>query len=122
MNTITSRTDIETYVANSHADFCEQNLDGALVAVIQDADHPDYGTDWSEWLDANIAELRADVLAIVDSVTIEEMPDHHRGSHRAAGNWGFYPHNGATRRLVSREEADEIVAADPDNYASIVGE
>jgi len=57
-----------------------------------------------------------------DMVTIEEMPDHHRGSHRAARNWGVYPHNGATRRRVSRDEAEEIVESDADNYASIVGE
>lgn len=54
-----------------------------------------------------------------DMVTIEEMPNHLRGSHRAAGNWGRYPHNGATRREVSREEADEIVAADADGYDHI---
>jgi len=57
-----------------------------------------------------------------DYVTIEEMPAHHRGSHRAAGNWGRYPGNGATRRRVSRDEAEEIVATDEDNYDHIVGE
>jgi hypothetical protein len=80
-----------------------------------------WGTDedGNEWR----VHMRHEVEA--DDVTIEEMPDHHRGSHRAAGNWGSYPHNGATRREVSREEADEIVAdeivaADPDSYAHIV--
>ncbi len=53
-------------------------------------------------------------------VSVEEMPDHLRGSHRAAGNWGCYPHNGATRRQVTREEAEAIVEDDPDGYASIV--
>lgn len=56
-----------------------------------------------------------------DMVTIEEMPEHFRASHRAARNWGSYPHNGATRRQVSREEAEEIVAADEDGYDRIVG-
>ncbi len=55
-----------------------------------------------------------------DLVTIEEMPDQHRSSHRAAGNWGVYPINGATRREVSRDEADEIIESDPDGYAHIV--
>lgn len=55
-----------------------------------------------------------------DLVTIEEMPDYLRGSHRAAGNWGSYPHNGATRRKVSQQEADEIIESDPE-YAHVVG-
>jgi hypothetical protein len=55
--TISSRTDIETYVANWHADLG----DGAaalLVGAIQDADHPAYGRDWSEWLDANVDAIK----------------------------------------------------------------
>lgn len=31
---------------------------------------------------------------------IETMPDCHRDSHRAANNWGRYPHNGAEREIV----------------------
>jgi hypothetical protein len=69
---------------------------------------------WSDWCGGARAPSGDDM------VTIEEMPDHHRGSHRAARNWGVYPHNGATRRQVSRDEADEIVESDPDNYAHIV--
>lgn len=53
-------------------------------------------------------------------VVLEEMPDHLRGSHIAANNWGTYPHNGATRRWVEEEEAEAIVEADPDGYAHIV--
>jgi hypothetical protein len=55
-----------------------------------------------------------------DYVTIEEMPDHLRESHRKAGNWGSYPQNGATRRVVTREEAEEIEAEDEDEYNHIV--
>ena len=55
-------------------------------------------------------------------VELETMPDCHRGSHRAAGNWGRYPVNGAERQMVTREEAEEVIAADPDGYAHIVGE
>jgi hypothetical protein len=51
-----------------------------------------------------------------DYVTIEEMPDHLRESHRKAGNWGSYPQNGATRRVVTREEAEEIEAEDEYNH------
>jgi len=55
-----------------------------------------------------------------DLVTIETMPDHLRSSHRAARNWGTYPHNGAERSEVTREEAEEIIAADEDGYDHIV--
>lgn len=55
-----------------------------------------------------------------DKVVIETMPDHLRASHRDAGNWGSYPHNGATREVVGRDEAAETVADDEDGYARIV--
>jgi hypothetical protein len=55
-----------------------------------------------------------------DLVVLEEMPDWLRECHRRAGNWGQYPVNGATRRLVERSEAEEIVAEDEDGYAHIV--
>jgi hypothetical protein len=42
---------------------------------------------------------------------IETMPDHLRESHRAARNWGTYPHNGAERSIVDEsslpDEGDE---------------
>lgn len=60
-NIVSSRTDIETYVADAHADLGSE-LGALLVAEIQAADHPAYGRDWSEWLDANIAELRNGTL------------------------------------------------------------
>jgi hypothetical protein len=53
-------------------------------------------------------------------VTMEEMPESLRASHRAAGNWGDYPHNGATRRLVHSGEAEELVSADADEYDHVV--
>lgn len=55
-----------------------------------------------------------------DIVTVETMPDHLRSSHRAAGNWGVYPLNGAHREEMSRAEAEEIVEADEDGYDHIV--
>lgn len=51
---------------------------------------------------------------------LETMPDQHRASHRAAGNWGRYPHNGATRQWVLTEDAEEVVESDTDEYAAIV--
>lgn len=59
-------------------------------------------------------------MSAAEYVVIETMPEHVRGSHRAAGNWGVYPHNGAERHVVERAEADEIVAADEDGYDHIV--
>jgi len=53
-------------------------------------------------------------------VTVETMPDCHRSSHRAAGNWGTYPANGAERTEMTREDAQEIVDADEDGYDHIV--
>jgi hypothetical protein len=64
--------------------------------------------------------FHAHKAATVDGVTVETMPDYLRGSHRAASSWGMYPHNGAVREHVSLEEAEEIVASDPDGYAHIV--
>lgn len=48
---------------------------------------------------------------------IETMPDHLRGSHRAAGNWGVYPANGAERRIVDESELPE-----GDEYDHVVRE
>ena len=47
-------------------------------------------------------------------VLVEIMPEHHRSSHEAAGyesiHWcGRYPHNGAIRVEVERDEADELL-------------
>lgn len=57
---------------------------------------------------------------IEDLVVLERMPDHLRGSHRAAGNWGRYPANGAERTVVSREWAEQTVEEDSDGYDHIV--
>jgi hypothetical protein len=56
---ISSRTDIETYVANENPGgvYGHADLMAALVDSIQAADHPAYGRDWSEWLDAHVDGL-----------------------------------------------------------------
>lgn len=50
-------------------------------------------------------------------VLVERMPEHLRASHRAAGNWGVYPHNGAERVLVHRDCAPE---AEDDEYDRVI--
>lgn len=56
----------------------------------------------------------------MSKVILETMPDHLRASHRAARNWGVYPHNGAERTKMPRDEAERIIASDPDGYAHVV--
>jgi hypothetical protein len=53
-------------------------------------------------------------------VIVETMPAHLQESHRAAGNWGVYPHNGAVRTEMSLQEASDVIAADTFGYARIV--
>jgi hypothetical protein len=48
------------------------------------------------------------------------MPKQHRSSHRAANNFGVYPHNGASRYVMPRVEAEEVVESDEDGYDRIV--
>jgi len=224
MKIITTRNDLHTYLADTRSDLVALGSEyvEAVLGQIAHSDHPAWGSDWAEWLDAEldglitatvdgldaralaaewgesaheseaielvkagaytttthwatlVAEYGADRIvdmsgrpsiplrrnpaggidcyiclepdrkvwwhgdgvsvaldseltldeimadANEDDVTLEEMPDHLRSSHRAAGNWGSYPHNGATRRRCSREEAEEIVAADEDEYDHIV--
>lgn len=54
-----------------------------------------------------------------DAVIVETMPDHLRGSHRAAGNWGVYPHNGAERRIMTHSDAEALLGDEPE-YDHIV--
>lgn len=62
---INSKTDIAAYVANSGygADLAPHGLDGALADAIQSAEHPDYGTNWAEWLESHVPELHAAIVA-----------------------------------------------------------
>lgn len=56
-----------------------------------------------------------------DMVIIEYIQDFHRGSYRAAGNRGEYPHNGARRLLVEKWCAKALVFETPE-WVSIVSE
>ena len=49
-----------------------------------------------------------------ETVVLEWMPDHLRASHRAAGNRGVYPENGAVRLRVARECAELLLETDAD--------
>lgn len=62
-----------------------------------------------------------------DPVLVERMPDHLRDSHRAARNWGSYPHNGAERVIVERSvtlewryNVDTHYSIEDDEYDHIV--
>lgn len=57
---------------------------------------------------------------IADLVLVETMPEYLRASHRAAHNFGVYPHNGAAREWVSRDEAEALVDGDQDGYNRVI--
>lgn len=61
-------------------------------------------------------------LSYEGMVLVETMPECHRASHRAAGNWGVYPANGAERMLMTRDEAEELIEDDEDGYTHIIEE
>lgn len=59
MTTITTRTDLLTWIHNSNpwgiGTLASEAYDVAadrLASAIQRADHPSWGDDWEEWLDA----------------------------------------------------------------------
>lgn len=61
MTTINSVTDIRIWIDNANPDF--EGFDAERLAeAIRSADHPEWGTDWSDWLAANIESLRAEVM------------------------------------------------------------
>lgn len=64
--------------------------------------------------DKQVAEIR-DV-----GVEVEYMPEHHRQSHIAAGNRGIYPHNGALRIDMHRDDVEDFLAEHGD-WAHVVG-
>ena len=55
-----------------------------------------------------------------DPVLVERMPEHLRDSHRAAGNWGSYPANGAERVIVERADTEKwVYDAEADAHSNI---
>lgn len=72
----------------------------------------------------NLTDLNSASANVLDrlarTVIVETMPVHLRASHRAAGNWGQYPINGATRSRVDIDEAEAIVDEDADGYDHVI--
>ena len=58
-------------------------------------------------------------LQVATHVVVEHMSAAWRESHRG-GDWGQYPYNGAVRVLMTREDAEELVEADSDEYDRIL--
>ena len=59
-------------------------------------------------------------LQVATHVVVEHMSAAWRESHRGNRNWGVYPSNGAVRVLMTREDAEELVEADSDEYDRIL--
>lgn len=73
---------------------------------------------WGKDIDG--VEWRVHMAFDCGKVVIEIMPEYLKASHRAAGNWGVYPHNGAKRFSCDWELAYEL--EDEDEYAFIVSD
>jgi hypothetical protein len=54
MNTATN---IDTWIWNNRTDVADEGYAAPLREAIQQADHPAYGSDWSQWLNDNVEPL-----------------------------------------------------------------
>ena len=57
MTIINTASDIDTWIWDVRMDVVFEGYAEALREAIQQADHPAYGSDWSEWLSANVEPL-----------------------------------------------------------------
>lgn len=108
---IVDASDIESYVAD----------------YIESDDEQISGDAYSHWCAGTTAKEMpkgwtpdGDTAKSGTLVVLESMPDQHRSSHRAAGNFGVFPHNGSYRYVMPRDEAEEVVESDADGYDHIV--
>jgi len=62
MTIINSVRDIDCWIWDVRADVGCEGYTVALREAIQAAEHPSYGTDWSDWLSANVDALLEEVL------------------------------------------------------------
>lgn len=62
MTIINSTNDLDIWIWDVRSDVGAEGTTVALRKAIQDADHPAFGTDWSEWLDENVEALVEQVL------------------------------------------------------------
>lgn len=63
MITISSQTDLETYVGNAHPDFQGIQATRLVLAIRRAADCPAWGEDWEGWLTQRVGELREEAAA-----------------------------------------------------------
>lgn len=67
MHAISSAADIRVWIANCRPDVVEAGLHEELAECIRTAeDRPRWSTDWSEWLDAHVAEMIEEICAARD--------------------------------------------------------
>jgi hypothetical protein len=84
----------------------------ALDRMAQDAGYQDYAA-LQAVVPAQEGEIAVTEVGVyTDPVVVERMPDYLRASHRAASNWGRYPHNGAERVIVERASTLQWVRID----------
>jgi hypothetical protein len=55
-----------------------------------------------------------------ETVRVEYMPEHLRASHRAAGNSGAYPQNGATRKYVHPDCLALLLKSEGDEWVKVL--
>jgi hypothetical protein len=67
MITITTLTDILTYLDNNRSDLTAHADRKALAEALRAADHPAWGSDWAEWLRSN--EVEGILMGVVDATT-----------------------------------------------------
>lgn len=98
MHTISSVNDIATYLQNNHPDLLDFDLVTPAVAAIQAADHPRWGSDWSEWLGEH-ARAIVEEVASANGWTYEGYWNTVLGAHSdAARIVAEYDLAGATKR------------------------
>lgn len=69
MATITTKTDLRTWVANANPANVYTLGDSAIAATadaILAADHPDWGTDWTAWLAEHAERIALEAVEDID--------------------------------------------------------
>lgn len=63
---INSCEDVRAYVKTTHSDVVAQDLTEDLAESIWlDADCPEWGTDWTEWLEENVGRIRERLVELL---------------------------------------------------------
>lgn len=86
MTTITTARDVMTWVCNAAPGNCvEAGTERDVADAILAADHPLYGEDWTEWLDANAERI---ALGAMGNNVLSIDDDDIRALQREAGEAG----------------------------------